>query len=617
MICAISAFLRDSPWTVYGTCVLASSACGILLEASGRRGLERSHHRYCRHLTCAVVGAIVLLNLGAAFAFVVSLTVGLAAPDRILWWPASLQQKGGDFTQAKQDSFTRARQGDHDARSAGPWICFSCHCASPSKSVLSERDAADADSFVCAACDTRRYGVRYVSLRALEPASGLDGREREPLPVRAHLYTFTKADLRDNAFKVQGATAPFSVDVGDSVPRELRPFIGADFSAVRTYGYGACALHAVFGHPNASGELFQPGAREAVCALLGPTLEHAILRCGESLHLHSICTSLWNEFALLALEGRASDEADTFWESLCSTSPDLRQDIIEHVQRQRAQRADEEIAKEALLIGSRSFFSQGLEDALVRPLAVQLGYIPSNENVFSLTRDEVARRELRDPACSDLLRVPYFEDREGTRLVRGSRVAFRADGPATKYVALFDTRAWFDSLRLAFLVTADASAKMDRFLATANEIMGSDDFAQKQAHGLVSQQDLHAALNFTTYATEYNTSAREFPSPADFSSRAWPAYLKAIRRDSFFFSIDELLVICQCAGVKVVVLKHIGTHFEYAGSSLTGDGPHLFVKLRANNRRSVRSHFERVIAAAELNAMKAELPEDCLAQFRL
>ena len=46
-------------------------------------------------------------------------------------------------------------------------------------------------------------------------------------------------------------------------------------------------------------------------------------------------------------------------------------------------------------------------------------------------------------------------------LVRGTRVAFPADGPDSKYAALFDARPEFDDLRLAFLVFSDPQSKVN------------------------------------------------------------------------------------------------------------------------------------------------------------
>ena len=145
--------------------------------------------------------------------------------------------------QATQETSTTVEQGKHDAQVAGSWICFSCDLRSPEKSMLSEHDVSDMESFVCMCCDTRRYGVRYASLRTLDSASPPVSCGQAPPPARMQIYTFTKADLRDNAFKIQGTTAPFSVDAGDIVPDEFRPFIGTDFSGVRTNGNGACAPH--------------------------------------------------------------------------------------------------------------------------------------------------------------------------------------------------------------------------------------------------------------------------------------------------------------------------------------------------------------------------------------
>ena len=73
---------------------------------------------------------------------------------------------------------------------------------------------------------------------------------------------------------VSGVLCGESVSMHQTVAaREVTQLVGELFQPCRTTGDGACGMHAAFGQPNGSGELFMPGAREHAIRLLGPSLE--------------------------------------------------------------------------------------------------------------------------------------------------------------------------------------------------------------------------------------------------------------------------------------------------------------------------------------------------------
>ena len=88
--------------------------------------------------------------------------------------------------------------------------------------------------------------------------------------------------------------------------------------------------------------------------------------------------------------------------------------------------------------------------------------------------------------------------------------------------------------------------------------------------------------------------------PADFAARSWQVYLECIREGSYFFSVEELVVICMQARVSVAVFKQIGDVLTFAGGWFGEEGPCVAAKLTANNRQRVRSHFERLMPVAQL-----------------
>ena len=102
---------------------------------------------------------------------------------------------------------------------------------------------------------------------------------------------------------------------------------------------------------------------------------------------------------------------------------------------------------------SRDFFIREMEQLIIRPLAIQMGYIPDNVNVFSLTEAERVAL-LVCPDNSAFLQEAFWTE-GGCEYVKGTRNYFPVVGPTCKYTALFDGRPEFDALRLSFLIDAD------------------------------------------------------------------------------------------------------------------------------------------------------------------
>ena len=113
----------------------------------------------------------------------------------------------------------------------------------------------------------------------------------------------------------------FKASTNDSVPERVQPFLSKAFVALMTSGDGACALHALLGHPSNGGELFRPNAREEACRLLGPTYDAVMERYGECDLVDSIRESLWSEFVIPYFEDRGENEARIFGQNLKEMDP--------------------------------------------------------------------------------------------------------------------------------------------------------------------------------------------------------------------------------------------------------------------------------------------------------
>ena len=77
-------------------------------------------------------------------------------------------------------------------------------------------------------------------------------------------------------------------------------------------------------------------------------------------------------------------------------------------------------------------------------------------------------------------------------------------------------------------------------------------------------------------------------------------YFKAIQNDSYFFSVDELLILAECANVSLVVCRFRGGRFVAEGWTAAGHAgaPVAMCYLRGDSRRAMRGHFERLCPAS-------------------
>ena len=145
--------------------------------------------------------------------------------------------------------------------------------------------------------------------------------------------------------------------------------------------------------------------------------------------------------------------------------------------------------------------------------------------------------------------------------VKGTLQPFPVDGPSCKYAAIFDTRPAFDALRLAFLLHADPHLQIETAMGALASVIAADDAEPALLAGA-----------FAFYEQMQRWSQRNMPmcDPPDFSTRAWGAYLKCIQRTDYYFSVEELLVVCARARVNVSVFKQIGTRLQFAGGCFAG-----------------------------------------------
>ena len=83
------------------------------------------------------------------------------------------------------------------------------------------------------------------------------------------IYQVEMSAIRDQAVAIRPLPLTSEVGAGDDLPAAVRESIPEQTHAIATNGDGACALHSVFGEPEANREMFVPDARALAAHLLG------------------------------------------------------------------------------------------------------------------------------------------------------------------------------------------------------------------------------------------------------------------------------------------------------------------------------------------------------------
>ena len=108
------------------------------------------------------------------------------------------------------------------------------------------------------------------------------------------------------------------------------------------------------------------------------------------------------------------DESRLFWESLTDLMPDLVQEAAACVSNNTSDNRHYKRVKKKTVHTSRKFFHTDMEESVIRPIAVQLGFIPDSVDVSTLTEPE--RKHLAEQPCNN----EFLKDREGNQRVSES-----------------------------------------------------------------------------------------------------------------------------------------------------------------------------------------------------
>ena len=173
--------------------------------------------------------------------------------------------------------------------------------------------------------------------------------------------------------------------------------------------------------------------------------------------MEAIRDLFWDGFVVAYLKGGQGQdfESSTFWECLTRLNPHLAQEAVDCFSNNTSASTSYERNKLETVLSSRDFFHTNNEVMVVRPLAVQMGYIPADVDVFALPESERARL-VEQPSNNEFLK-DAFSNVNGEVFVRVTRHPFPMIGPSCRYTALFDDRPEFDALRLSFATYRNSS----------------------------------------------------------------------------------------------------------------------------------------------------------------
>ena len=189
------------------------------------------------------------------------------------------------------------------------------------------------------------------------------------------------------------------------------------------------------------------------------------------------------------------------------------------------------------------------------------------------------------PDCSDFLKDAHESRRDGRKIVKGTKdVAMPSQQPPEhKFAAVTDPRPCFDGLRSAFL-----SGRVQDRPSRAEDI--------RLLARTAAPPHWRTALE--QVANDLQQSVTEvLDEPEGFQEIAWPAYIKAIQSENYYFSVTELLCMAAMSDASVIIGRYRDGIFHVEGHAIGTDLSrpiamcHLF---DAGGQGAVRSHYERL-----------------------
>ena len=189
------------------------------------------------------------------------------------------------------------------------------------------------------------------------------------------------------------------------------------------------------------------------------------------------------------------------------------------------------------------------------------------------------------PDCCDFLNDAHESRRCGRKVVKGTKdVNMPSDQPPDhKFAAFLDPRPCFDSLRCAFLCgrAQDRPSRAEDIRLLARTVARPQWCAALEQIANTLQRSVTGVLG----------------EPEGFQEIAWPAFIKAIQGENYYFSVTELLCMAAMSDSSAIIGRYRDGVFHVEGHTICTDLSrpvalcHLF---DAGGQAAVRSHYERL-----------------------
>ena len=338
------------------------------------------------------------------------------------------------------------------------------------------------------------------------------------------------------------------------LPERARQWLQQDCELRRARGDGACGIHASFGHRLEGGALVCDHARRLAADVLRDALHDS-----QDLAV-PVRASLWNELALPGARAAlaqdwslVSAESRLFWQIFSQNYPDRSEEAQACAMREAELKCQGQLRHSQLQMACRAFFCH-VSKATLLAFCASIGYL------------EQEGREL----C--------YEIRGGRPVAKGSGQALPAGSPETKIDAICCPDPCFDALRVAVLT----GRSLDAVLRSLQHLDMEPEMCK----------NLQEAVDIFQSAT-----ACQHVEPADFYQFGVEAYLAAVQCSEYYFSVDEVRLICHQRGLNMLITREVAPG-NFAVSAVVQ--AHEQTDFRAIVLRSadasgpIRSHFDQL-----------------------
>ena len=366
------------------------------------------------------------------------------------------------------------------------------------------------------------------------------------------IYDLQPLDVGEGKAKVANRRGQLEAfEDGESLPVSIVRNLGNDFVSLRTKGDGGCGLHAVWGCPNAEGELECPGGqdamREKLCELMPESLVQLQRELGLNQHLSSIVAALWSELTVPAATGKRDEESQIFWSNLLQYEPELAQNVESFLQQKQFDDANRNIMRNRYRMACNTVFTHELEELVIRPLAEEL-------------------------ACSE-----FIVDQ----------------APESRYASLFLAHDFpeFDRRRQSFLEFIGKASPLRLARALDSTLRRLDSTGME-----------HRAA--CEWRASYEALRKTFlDAPAGYADAAWRNYRRTLCSPTYYLSSAEVLLFARLSGIHVATTLHRGQRFQVESISIYGAAAtgYAYISLNDDGSSRVRGHFERICLQSEFD----------------